>query len=238
MAGTEETIVETKIDPVVETVVDDKEEEKTIVVKHVTKDDDMVDKLVKDRLGEELKPIKGKLDNAYKARDEALAKVAEFERREKEAKIKQLNEEGKHREAYELQLQELRAQNDALNKRNMELSRDVAVKDALKSYSFKNDKASELAFKEIVAELVQNESGTWVHRTGISVRDYCEAFSKDEDQSFLFKPKANSGGGTTTTTNSSGKPAASGKKSLFDMPQSEVLALAAAGKIGPNQPPI
>jgi hypothetical protein len=37
-----------------------------------------------------LQPIKAKLDNAYAARDEALAKVAEFERKEREREIARL----------------------------------------------------------------------------------------------------------------------------------------------------
>ena len=63
-------------------------------------DEDLVQKIVKEKLETELQPIKGKLDNAYKARDEALAKVAEFERREKEARLQALRDEGKDREVW------------------------------------------------------------------------------------------------------------------------------------------
>jgi len=197
------------------------------------KDADMVAKLVRDRLDNELKPIKGKLDNAFKARDEALAKVAEFEKREREANLKQLEAEGKHREAFELRLAEERALNATLRAEVTKLSRDVSVKDALKSYSFRNDNAADMAFKEIVGNLVQNDQGQWVHRSGITVRDYCEAFSKDENQSFLFKQKANTGTGASAVSGTSGVPGSStGKKSLFDMSQAEVLKMAAEGKIG------
>jgi len=196
------------------------------------KDADMVAKLVRDRLDSELKPIKGKLDNAFKARDEALAKVAEFEKREREANLKQLEAEGKHREAFELRLAEERALNATLRAEVTKLSRDVSVKDALKSYSFRNDNAADMAFKEIVGNLVQNDQGQWVHRSGITVRDYCEAFSKDENQSFLFKAKANTGTGSSSVSSTSGVPGSNGKKSLFDMSQAEVLKMAAEGKIG------
>lgn len=196
------------------------------------KDADMVAKLVRDRLDNELKPIKGKLDNAFKARDEALAKIAEFEKREREANLKQLEAEGKHREAFELRLAEERAANAALRAEVTKLSRDVSVKDALKSYSFRNDNAADMAFKEIVGNLVQNDQGQWVHRSGITVRDYCEAFSKDENQSFLFKQKANTGTGASGVSGTSGVPNSNGKRSLFDMSQAEVLKMAAEGKIG------
>lgn len=195
-------------------------------------DADMIAKLVADRLDSELAPIKGKLDNAFKARDEALAKVAEFEKAAKEANLKRLTEEGKHREVYELQIAEANARNEALEKRNTELSRDVTVKDALKSLPFRNDRASEMAFKEIVDNLVKNEAGQWVHRSGISVKDYCEAFSKDDNQSFLFKPKTNSGGGTPTgNSTTSGGSTSTGKQSIFDLSQAEVLKRASEGTL-------
>jgi hypothetical protein len=193
------------------------------------RDQDMVSKLVKERIEQELAPIKANLDKAYAARDAALKKNAEFEAKEREATLKKLEEDGKHKEAFELRLAEERATNEALKKQNTELSRDVAVRDALKGYIFRNDRASDMAFKEIVANLVQNEAGHWVHRSGITVKDYCEAFSRDEEQSFLFKAKVNTGGGSNTPTNN-GKPD-NGKVSLFSLSQEEVLKRAAAGKL-------
>lgn len=196
------------------------------------RDSDMVKKLVQERLDAELAPIKGNLDKAYAARDLALKKIAEFEQKEKEAQLKQLEAEGKHKEAADLRIAEANAKIEALEKRNTELSRDVQVRDALKTYTFRNDKASEMAYKEIVANLVQNEAGLWVHRSGISIRDYCDAFSKDEEQSFLFKAKVNSGNGSPAGGSGNGDPAAgTGKKSLFKMSQAEVLRLAAEGKL-------
>jgi non-ribosomal peptide synthetase component F len=94
--------------------------------------------------------------------------------------------------------------------------------------TFRNDKAAEMAFREIVSNLVQTDDETWVHRSGVTVRDYCEAFSKDDEQSFLFKPKVSSGAGTQA---SKGTNRSDGKKSLFDMSQAEVLKLAAEGKL-------
>lgn len=193
-------------------------------------DADMIAKLVQDRLDTELAQIKKSLDGAYKQRDDALAKVAAQEARDKEATLKKMEEDGKYKEAFELRLAEEKAKNDALQRRNTELSRDVSVRDALKGMSFRNDKASEMAFKEITSQLVQNEQGQWVHRSGISVHDFCDAFARDDDQAFLFKSKPNSGSGTTTTA--AGTVDGTTKKSLFAMSQDEVIKLAAAGKLG------
>ena len=199
-------------------------------------DSELIQKLVKERLDAELANIKGKLDGAYKQRDEYQSKIAAYEAKEREATLKRLAEEGKYKEAYEMQLAEERAANAALAKRNTELSRDVSVREALRNMSFRNDKAAQMAFQEITSNLVQDEHKQWVHRSGISVREYCDAFSKDEDQSFLFKAKANSGAGTAASTSGNGSPADSAKsKSLFAMSQAEVLKLAAEGKLGPLQ---
>ena len=73
-----------------------------------------IDELVAKQVEEALKPLKGNLDSAYAARDEALNKLAEIEREKKEAEMKRLQEEGKHKEAYELQLAEERARIKAL----------------------------------------------------------------------------------------------------------------------------
>lgn len=192
-------------------------------------DDDLVKKLVEERVAEQLKEIKGKLDNAYSARDEALRKVKEAEEAKKAEEIKRLQEEGKHKEALELQLAEERATRVALEKRNTELSRDVAVRASLTGLEFRNDKAADIAFKEITGQLIQRDDGVWVHKSGVSISDFIGAFAKDEEQSFLFKTKTNNGGGSSSNnaggTNTDGKP-----KSLFAMSQDEVLKMVREGK--------
>lgn len=187
-----------------------------------------VEKLVQEKLDAALKDIKGKLDKAYSVRDEALKKVAEFEQKEKEAELKRLQEEGKHKEAYELQLAEEKAKREALEKRNVELTRDIEIRNALSSQPFRNDNAAEMAYREIVGQLVQNENGVWIHKSGVGIKDYVKAFAENEDNSFLFKPKTSSGSGS-----SGGKPGdtSSGKKSLFEMSQDEVLKMAREGKL-------
>ena len=141
-----------------------------------------------------------------------------------------MEEDGKFKEAYELRLAESNARLAALEKRNTELSRDVSVRDALKGLAFRNDTASEMAYKVITEQLVQNDAGQWVHRSGVSIRDYVGEFAKSEEQSFLFKPKSSSGAGTNSSTG--GTPDTTTTKSLFQMSQAEVLKMAAEGKFG------
>jgi hypothetical protein len=193
-------------------------------------DDDLVAKLVEERLAIELKDIKAKLDKAYGARDEAKQRIAEFEKKEREAELQRLRDEGKHKEAYELQLIEKDATLEALRKENLVLTRDISVKDVLKTLSFKSENASNMAFREIVQNLVQDENGVWVHRSGVSIKDFVKVFAADEEFSFLFKSKANSGNGTSSTT-STNATSGSGQKSLFQLPQKEVLKMAAEGRL-------
>lgn len=194
-----------------------------------TADQDMINKLVQERVEESLKDIKSKLDKAYGSRDDALKKIAEFEQKEKELEIKRLQEEGKYKEAFELQLAEEKARRETLEKRNVELTRDLTVKTALSKFEFRNQKAIDMAFAEIASQLVQTESGVWVHRSGVSIDDFVKVFSETDDNSFLFKVKANSGAGTSESkpTNTS----SSNKKSLFEMSQDEVLQMAREGKL-------
>lgn len=183
--------------------------------------------LVKAAVAEELKEVKAKLDAAYGKRDEALQRVAEFEQKERDAEVARLQEEGKHREAFDLQLAEMKASRDALIKRNIELTRDIDTRNALAGFSFRNEKAAKMAFEEVTGQLVQNEAGEWVHKSGVTVKDFVKAFAENEDNAFLFKQKQNSGNGSQDP-----KPPQGGKpKSLFEMSQDEVLKMAAEGKL-------
>jgi len=187
--------------------------------------EDTIQKLIDDRL----KPMKENLDRAYKSRDEALKKVQEFEKKQRDEEIKRLQEEGKHREAYEMQIAEERAKREALEKQNIELTRDLEVRNLLTDMEFRNDKARDLAFQEIVRDLVQDDKKQWVHRSGVSVKDFIKGFAENQDNSFLFKQRVSSGSSTKVTPSSG-----DGNKSLFARSQDEVLKLAREGKL-PNQ---
>lgn len=199
-------------------------------------DDELLERLATERAEERLKPIKEKLDKAFEQRDEALARLAEREKADREKELKRLEEEGKHREAYELRLAEEqsktaeeRARREAMERQNIELTRDIDVRNALSPYAFRNENASEMAFKEIVVQLVKNEAGKWVHRSGLSVKEFVKSFIDSPDNSFLLKPKLNSGSGSDNDTTSA--PLTKEVKSIFDLSQAEVLKLAQEGKL-------
>ena len=184
--------------------------------------------LIQKGIDEGLKKIKTNLDTAYSQRDELQKKLAEKELAEQEAKKKKLEEEGKHKELYELQLSEERAKREALEKRNTELSRDVELRQALSGKNFKNDRTTNIAFKEIVEELVKGDDGVWRHKSGVTITAYVDTFCKDDGNAFLFTVKANSGSGTNNENN--GTPTQK-PKSIFAMSQAEVLKLAEEGKL-------
>src|SRR5210317_1026562 len=182
-----------------------------------------IKKLVQAGIDEALAPMKENLDKAYAARDEALQKAAQLEELEKQRELERLKAEGKHKEAFEQELAEERAKREAAQKRAVELTRDVDLRSALGTFEFRNKNASDMAFKEIVGELTQNESGDWVHKSGTSIDEYVSTFINDENNAFLLKQKVSSGSGSGQVTHN---PDVSSGKSLFDLPQSEVLKLA------------
>jgi hypothetical protein len=181
---------------------------------------------------EQLKPIKGKLDSAFAERDAAQAKADALEKKERDAEIARLTEEGKHKEAFDMQLAEKDAKLAALAKRNTELSRDNEVTAVLSTYQFRGNTAAEMTHGKVLAELVQTDDGKWVHKSGISVRDFMKVFAENEDNAFLFKAKVSSGTGSQAT---SPTPGTTQKSSIFAMTQEEVLQHISEGKPLPNR---
>lgn len=179
-------------------------------------------------IDEQLKPIKTKLDSAYSQRDEALRKIAEFEQKEREAELKRLEEDGKHQEAFELRLAEEKAKRETAEKRNVELTRDLELRTALNAHPFRNDAASKMAYQELVGQLVQNDQGVWLHKSGVAISDAVKTFAENADNSFLFRAKVNTGGGSDPVRPTTPQ---TGKKSLFEMTQAEVLEMAAKGTL-------
>lgn len=194
--------------------------------------DERVQAAIQKAVDDKLKDIKAKLDNAYAARDDAKAKLAELEAAKREAEIKKLKEDGKVQEAYEKQLEDERAARKALENRNRELTRDLEVRSALATLDFRTEKARANAFREIVDDLVQDEKGVWLHKSGSSIQEHVRSFHADADNSYLFKAKINSGGGGGGAQPKPGSGDA--PKSLFGLTQAEVMKLAAEGKL-PNQ---
>jgi hypothetical protein len=193
-----------------------------------------IEDLVKQQVNEELKAIKKSLDNAYSERDAAANKLAELELKEQEREAQRLKDDGKHKEAFELELKleqeataKERARVAALEKRNTELTRDINLKNLMSSFDFKTDSAANMAYHSVLSELIQNESGEWVHKSGASMSDYVNTFMSADDQAFLLKPVVSSGSGSTPSPNGD----ISKNKSLFDLPQEEVLKRAARGEL-------
>jgi hypothetical protein len=103
------------------------------------------------------------------------------------------------------------------------------VNTQLATLEFRNERSRQLAQRDIVEQLVQNENGAWVHKTGSSIQEFIDSYSKSEDNSFLFRVKANSGAGTATPSAPSQTDV---PKSLSEMTSEEVLAMAAKGQLG------
>ena len=210
------------------TATDDSDTDKKTNIQ-TNQDEDPVQKLVKEKISEALADIKVKLDKAYGARDEALRKLAEAEQAKKEAELARLKEEGKVAEALEMQLAEERTKREALERRTIELTRDLELRNTLSAYTFRNDKAIDMAYREIVGQLVQNEHGVWVHKSGVQIKDFVKQFVEDDSNAFLLKPKVSSGSGSSSVK--APDTSSNGKKSLFSMSQEEVLKLAREGKL-------
>lgn len=171
--------------------------------------------------------FKAKMDAAYKARDEALDKVKEFEDKERAAEIQRLKDAGEHEKAHAAEMAEKDAIIRSLTETNTKLTRDIEVSNVLNAYEFRNERAKELAKRDIVSELVKNDDGVWVHKDGTSIKEFVKVFAGLDENSFMFKPKNSNGLGNDTTPT----PTPNRKKSLFEMSQADVIKLAAEGKL-------
>ena len=178
---------------------------------------------------ERLTKMKSNMDRMAKERDEALKKAAEIEQQQKQEQIQRLEEEGKLQEALEMKLAEANAKLKVFEEENTKLNRDNVVNNQLANLEFRNERSRQLAQRDIVEQLVQNENGAWVHKSGSSIQDFIDSYSKSEDNEFLFRVKANTGSGTST-------PAAaaqtSEQKSISQMTTEEILNMAAKGQLG------
>jgi hypothetical protein len=186
---------------------------------------DSVEALVEERLAK----MKANMDRMASERDDALKMKAEMESKAKEEAIARMKEEGKLQEALELELADAKAKLDVYAKETVALRRDNVLNDALAGMDFRNDKSRDMARREIVEQLIQDEAGQWVHSSGTNIRDFVEGYSKSEDNSFLFRVKSNTGAGTATPA---GAPDANANKSIGEMSTNEILDMARKGKLG------
>lgn len=217
----ENTVIENE--ETVETVQEETEQPEAPEAK--TDEVDPIEAAVQDRL----KQMKDNMDRMVRERDEALKKAAEVEQAQKAAEIERLEAEGKLKEALEMKLAEANAKLKVFEEENTKLNRDNVVNTQLATLEFRNERSRQMAQRDIVEQLVQNENGAWVHKSGSSIQEFIDSYSKSEDNSFLFRVKANSGAGTATPSAQSNTTE---KKTLSQMSQEEVLALAAKGQLG------
>jgi hypothetical protein len=202
------------------------QEQETVQEESVTNDEvDPIEREVQERLAK----MKSNMDRMASERDEALKKAVEIEQKQKQDQIQRLEEEGKMQEALEMKLAEAQARLKVFEEENIKLNRDSVVNSALGGLEFRNERSRQMAYRDIVEQLVQNDDGLWVHKTGTNIQDFIKTYSKNEDNSFLFRVKANTGAGTS---NNSGTPSMDQKKSIGEMTTEEVLALAAKGQLG------
>lgn len=188
--------------------------------------EEMIDRLVEERLAK----IKASLDKAYSERDAAVREKVRLEEEKKQAKLKSLEDDGKHKEAAEMRLAELQEKLAIAESRVTELTRDSAVRSALTNLEFRNDRSSQMAYRDIIDQLVQDpETGSWIHKSGVSIKDFVSQYVKNEDNAFLFKPKTNTG---TGTNGMGGTPKLDPNKKISEMSTEEMLQLAATGKLG------
>jgi hypothetical protein len=179
------------------------------------------------QVAEQLKDIKLKLDQAYAARDEAVRTRTQLEEQTRQKEMEALTAAGKHQEVSQMKLAAAEEKIAMMTKQLTAYQRDSVVQEQLRSLTFRNDKSAQMAYRDITDQLVQNDEGEWVHKTGVKIKDYVASFAKDPENEFLFAPKANGGGGS----GSGGNPAPT-KKKISEMTTAEALAAAAAGQLG------
>lgn len=191
--------------------------------------DATIAKLVEQRVADQLQDIKAKLDAAYEIRDEAVKEASKIKEEQKQVKINKLEDEGKHKEVYELKLADLEGKLEARNAQITELTRNQAVRAAITGLEFRNESASKMAYTEIINELIQDENGAWIHKSGISIKEYAELYRKDEEKSFLFKPKQSSGVNTGTPTGALQSDPSKLSKPISEMTHDELMQSINAG---------
>ena len=190
-------------------------------------DEAIIEKIVAERLSK----MNDNMDKMSAERDKAIKKATELESAAKKAQIERLESEGKTTEAAQLEIAELKARLEVLTQENTTLSRDHVVSNATTGLDFRNETAKDMAIKEITSQLIQDDNGQWKHKTGISIKEFVDVYSKDKEKEFLFKPKTSSGSATMQAGTPSGSSSGS-KKKVTEMSTQELLRAAASGDFG------
>jgi len=192
-------------------------------------------KILEERIKQELKPMKENMNRMAKERDEAQKEAAKLKEKRRAEEIQSLEEAGKHEEAFKARITDLEAERDGLKDQLTNLTRNQTLNDALgtiEGKEFRHARAKEMAFETILPQLVQDKDGQWMHKSGVSIKDYVSTFVNSDDYEFLFKKPQNQGAGV----NNSGKEPGGmdlGKDGIRGIrdPQ-KLMQLAAQGKLG------
>jgi hypothetical protein len=189
---------------------------------------DNVQELVNAEVAKAIKNIKGNLDNAYNERDSYKSEIAKIKADAQATEIATLEKQGKHQEVMAIQMQELTKKLETYETKNTMLSRDNAVRAQLNGLDFKNEKAANMAYSDIVSNLSKTADGEWKSTDGSTITEAVSSYGKSDSNSFLFNVKANAGSGNTPAKSAVGnKPT----KSIKEMSQDEVLKAVADGSI-------
>jgi len=176
--------------------------------------------------------LKGSLDEQDAKRKAAETKVAEFERKEREAEAERLRQAGEHEKAFKLEKEQLEARLRDLESTNTSLTRDRMVEKALLAVEFRNAKSHDMAVSDITSQLVRDDNGVWAHKDGTDLSDFVATYLADEDNAFLLKSKKSSGSGADPIVTPSAEDNKS--NSVFGLSTSEVLKRAEKGQL-PHQ---
>lgn len=147
-------------------------------------------------VSERLKPIKGKLDESFRQRDEYKKKIDEMSKAQQKAQLEALRKEGREADALKMELETARRELEAANQRITGLTRDNELNGALGSLTFRNARSRTIAFKELSPQFKADASGIWRDADGKTIAQAVESFKNDEENAFLFEPIRNSGTGT------------------------------------------
>lgn len=174
--------------------------------------------------------VKENISKAYAQRDEMAKEIEELRAAKRESELKALEEAGKKEEADKMRMQELKDQLAAAQQKVTGLTRDTALKSALVGMEFRSEKAADIAYRDIVGNLIQDANGNWVSPTGQSITDYVQFYSQDEANSFMFKAKQSSGSNAMAAATNASTAPVKGDLNIKDMSGLDLAKAIADGK--------
>lgn len=174
--------------------------------------------------------VKENIQKAYAQRDEMAKELEELRAAKREAELKALEEAGRKEEADKMRMQELKDQLAQAQAQVTGLTRDSALKGALAGMEFRSDKAADIAYKDIVGNLIQDANGNWVSPTGQSIQDYVQFYAQDEANSFMFKAKQSSGSSAMAAATNSTSTPVQGSVNPRDMSGEDLVKAISEGK--------